>query len=65
MNVNEILDKLNNLSEKEVKQITKAFEFAKNAHKDQKRYSREPYFIHPVAATKMLAERIEKKKQNL
>ncbi len=28
----------------------------KKAHKDQKRYSGESYFIHPVAAAKMLAE---------
>lgn len=36
--------------------IQKAYEFAKNAHKNHKRYSGEPYFIHPAATAKILAE---------
>lgn len=36
--------------------IQKAYDFAKNAHKDHKRYSGEPYFIHPAATAKILAE---------
>ncbi len=36
--------------------IEKAYEFAKNAHKDHTRYSGEPYFIHPSAVAKHLAE---------
>ncbi len=42
------------LSEKEIEQIQKAYEFAREAHKDQKRLSGEPYIVHPVMATKYL-----------
>ncbi len=34
--------------------ITEAFWFGKEAHKDQKRFSGDPYFIHPIAATQRL-----------
>jgi GTP diphosphokinase / guanosine-3',5'-bis(diphosphate) 3'-diphosphatase len=34
--------------------ITEAYDFAKKAHEGQKRFSGEPYFVHPVAATKYL-----------
>jgi len=34
--------------------IQKAYEYAKEAHKDQKRLSGEPYINHPVEATKIL-----------
>jgi len=33
--------------------IKKVFWFACNAHKDDKRFSGEPYFTHPIAATKV------------
>ncbi len=56
MDVNEILEKLNNKTEEDIKRIKKAYEFAKEAHKDQKRYSGEPYFVHPVEAAKLLAQ---------
>ena len=36
--------------------IRKAYDFAQNAHKDHKRYSGEPYFIHPAAVAKYLAD---------
>lgn len=36
--------------------IEKAYEYAKEAHKDHTRYSGEPYFIHPAAVAKHLAE---------
>lgn len=36
--------------------IEQAFEFAKEAHKDQKRSSGEPYITHPLAASHILAE---------
>ncbi len=36
--------------------VTKAYEFAQEAHKDQKRYSGDPYFIHPAEVGYMLAE---------
>jgi len=57
MGVEEILEKLNGTRTKEeIETIKKAYEFSKNAHKDQKRYSGEPYFVHPFEATKILAE---------
>ncbi|MBI5456932.1 bifunctional (p)ppGpp synthetase/guanosine-3',5'-bis(diphosphate) 3'-pyrophosphohydrolase [Candidatus Kaiserbacteria bacterium] len=36
--------------------VTKAYEFAKEAHKDQTRYSGEPYFMHPAEVGFSLAE---------
>ncbi len=36
--------------------LEKAFYFAENAHKGQLRKSGEPFFIHPVAVAKILAE---------
>lgn len=36
--------------------LEKAFQFAQNAHQGQLRKSGEPFFIHPVAVAKMLAE---------
>lgn len=35
--------------------VSQAYEFAKNVHKDQKRYSGEPYFIHLAEVAHMLA----------
>lgn len=34
--------------------VREAYEFGKRAHADQKRFSGEPYFMHPVEATKIL-----------
>lgn len=36
--------------------VTKAYELAKEAHKDQKRKSGEPYLIHPVCVAIILAQ---------
>ncbi len=36
--------------------VQRAFEYAKEKHKDQKRRSGEPYIIHPVAVTEILAD---------
>ncbi len=36
--------------------IIKAYELAKNAHKDQKRKSGEPYLIHPICVALILAQ---------
>ena len=36
--------------------VEKAYEFSKKAHEGQKRYSGEPYFVHPSATAKTLAE---------
>ena len=36
--------------------LNKAYEFAMNAHKNQKRHSGDPYAIHPVAVADILTE---------
>jgi len=36
--------------------IEKAYEFARAAHEGHTRYSGEPYFVHPAAVAKMLAQ---------
>jgi guanosine-3',5'-bis(diphosphate) 3'-pyrophosphohydrolase len=38
------------------KLLMRAFEFAKNAHKTQKRFSGEPFIIHPLNVAKILYE---------
>lgn len=42
----EITDRLKNPSKEDIALIEKAYEFAKEAHKGQNRYSGEPYFCH-------------------
>ncbi len=39
---------------KRAKMITKAFWYGEQAHREQVRFSGEPYYIHPIAATKIL-----------
>jgi GTP diphosphokinase / guanosine-3',5'-bis(diphosphate) 3'-diphosphatase len=47
-----ILAKVKNyLPDADTARITQAYEFAKESHKGQLRFSGEPYFTHPVAAT--------------
>jgi GTP diphosphokinase / guanosine-3',5'-bis(diphosphate) 3'-diphosphatase len=41
---------------KDTEMLQLAFEFAMEAHKDQKRVSGEPYIIHPLATAQKLAE---------
>ena len=40
----------------DMSQIRSAYELAREAHKDQKRHSGEPYIIHPLHVAKILAE---------
>jgi len=40
----------------DVELVTKAYEFSQEAHKEQKRYSGDPYFIHPAEVGFLLAE---------
>lgn len=54
--INEILNTAHETREKNVELITKAYNFALEAHKDQKRNSGEPYFIHVFETAKILAE---------
>jgi GTP diphosphokinase / guanosine-3',5'-bis(diphosphate) 3'-diphosphatase len=54
--VKEILGALRFRSPADDALVTKAYEYSKHAHKDHLRYSGEPYFIHPSAVAKILAE---------
>jgi GTP pyrophosphokinase len=51
----EITRLMSNPSKSDIDLIKKAFDFAKNAHEGQKRYSGEPYFNHCFATAKILA----------
>jgi GTP diphosphokinase / guanosine-3',5'-bis(diphosphate) 3'-diphosphatase len=44
--ISSILDEMQSKSDKEIALVKKAYNFAKNAHSEQKRYSGEPYFLH-------------------
>ncbi len=52
----EIIAAMSHPSEADIAYIEKAYELAKKAHEGQLRYSGEPYFIHPAATAKVLAE---------
>ena len=51
------LEKINQTySEQEREILVKAYEYAKEAHSNQKRASGEPYFIHPCAVAEILMD---------
>ncbi len=54
--IKEITSLLSNPSQDDLTLIQKAYAFAVRAHERQKRMSGEPYFIHPFATGKNLAE---------
>ncbi|HDO23606.1 MAG TPA: bifunctional (p)ppGpp synthetase/guanosine-3',5'-bis(diphosphate) 3'-pyrophosphohydrolase [bacterium] len=54
-NVKEIIDILENPKKEDIELITRAFEFAKEAHDGQKRFSGEDYITHPFETAKTLA----------
>jgi GTP pyrophosphokinase len=54
--VKEIVGEMSNPSTEDIALIEKAYEFSKKAHEGHIRYSGEPYFIHPAATAKILAE---------
>ena len=47
------------VSEKDMVRIREAFEFACEAHADQKRKSGEPYIIHPIEVASIVAGELE------
>ena len=55
MSVKDIIDLMDSPSQDDIVLITKAYDFTENAHKLQKRFSGEPYFIHPYETAKILA----------
>ncbi|HEY4479702.1 MAG TPA: RelA/SpoT family protein [Candidatus Paceibacterota bacterium] len=54
--IREIIDLMDSPSPEAIALITKAYKFADEAHKDHRRYSGEPYFVHLVETAKILAE---------
>ena len=54
-NVKEIIDLMETPLKQDIDLITKAFDFAQTIHQGQKRFSGEPYFIHPFNTAKILA----------
>ncbi|MBI4065740.1 bifunctional (p)ppGpp synthetase/guanosine-3',5'-bis(diphosphate) 3'-pyrophosphohydrolase [Candidatus Kaiserbacteria bacterium] len=54
--VKEIIGEMGSPTRDEIAVIEKAYEYSKKAHEGQRRYSGEPYFIHPAATAKTLAQ---------
>lgn len=55
--IDKLLEKINNnCNNVDVNLVKKAYYFAEEAHKEQKRQSGEPYIIHPIAVAEILAE---------
>ena len=52
----EILDSMSSKDEKDVAFVTKAYEFAREKHAPQARFSGEPYFVHVAEVGRSLAE---------
>jgi GTP pyrophosphokinase len=52
----EIISPIKDLTESDKKLIEKAYKFAEEAHKEQKRFSGDPYFLHLTETAKILAE---------
>ena len=53
-----INDYLNSRHRKKVDLITKAFNFARQAHKGVRRLSGEPYIMHPIAVAQIVCSEI-------
>jgi GTP pyrophosphokinase len=53
--VKEIISKMGAPTKEDIALVEKAYAFAQEAHKDHKRFSGEPYFIHPFETAKGLA----------
>ena len=51
-----LLDKLKQSGGYDISKITKAYEFAAEAHKNQTRISGEPYIIHPLAVADIISD---------
>jgi len=56
VSVKEIIGEMKDPSAEDIAFIEKAYEFSKKAHEGHLRYSGEPYFTHPAATAKILAE---------
>ena len=57
--VEELLSTLSRrLSGEDIARIKDAYEFAREAHKEQRRKSGEPYIVHPIAVARIVAEEL-------
>ena len=54
--VTDILGTMSRKSESDIAFVTKAYEFSQEAHKDQKRFSGDTYFVHPAEVGYLLAQ---------
>ena len=54
--VKDITGAMSGASPADIALVEKAYEYSKKAHEGQSRFSGEPYFIHPAATAKVLAE---------
>jgi guanosine-3',5'-bis(diphosphate) 3'-pyrophosphohydrolase len=52
----EILDAMASKTSDDIALVSKAYEFSEKSHEGQKRYSGDPYFVHPAEVAFMLAE---------
>jgi len=52
----DLQDKINYLSESNQKMIGRVFDFAQNAHREQKRKTGEPYIVHPLETAAFVAD---------
>lgn len=62
--INESIDKLfhameQRVSDEDMTRIRSAYEFASEAHKEQRRKTGEPYIVHPIAVARIVAEELE------
>lgn len=55
-NITEVIELIDQPTDKEIELIKKAYKFAEEAHAGQTRFSGEPYIIHPFEVAKILAE---------
>ena len=54
--LSDILETMPSKRAVDVALVTKAYEFAKEAHKEQRRFSGDPYFVHPAEVAYLLAQ---------
>ncbi|MDR3571535.1 MAG: HD domain-containing protein [Candidatus Pacebacteria bacterium] len=52
----EILDAMTSKEPADIELVSQAYEFSQTAHGEQKRYSGDPYFVHPAEVGFLLAE---------
>ena len=56
MTIDDLINKIEEYNPDEVERVRRAYEYASVMHIDQKRQSGEPYIVHPLSVTYILAE---------